>query len=277
MNTDGIIRRIARPAKTECPAKDELAGGSRTLLGFLKSPPRRNPASGCNPATFPQANLGFQPQARVAVSSGNLNCKWQLFARVQYPASSPDYSVPRKPIPRVRTRGPAKYFHGREHVRGFLAQLRADAVLERSGTIFLIQGAPGAGKTALLHQCAVEADIDGWHVAKITIQALYEPAVMAWNLGERYPFRRQLNSTLDASVVAKATTTELAGAAAAPQVLKDLTPDTGLLLLLGACRALANHSGVVADFRPFRQRKPWLRREFPLNQANRGSCKPEIA
>ena len=97
--TDGIIRRIARPAKTECPAKDEVAGGSRTLLGFLNSPPRRNPASGCNLATFPQANLGFQPQARVAVSSGNLNCSGSFSHACNILPPPPITVCPTSPFP----------------------------------------------------------------------------------------------------------------------------------------------------------------------------------
>ena len=107
----------------------------------------------------------------------------------------------------------------------------------------MIQGPPGAGKTALLHQCAVEADIDGWHVAKINNQALYEPAVMAQNLGEPYITRKERVTTLDAKVVARATTTEMAGAAAVPQVLKALTPDTGLLLLLDEAQTIGALTG----------------------------------
>lgn len=145
-----------------------------------------------------------------------------------------------KTIPRVRERGPAKYFHGRENVRTFFAQLRTDAIQDRAGTIFLIQGAPGAGKTALLHQCAVEANLDGWLVAKIYNQALHNPAIMAQNAGEPYIARKERVTTLDAKVIARETTTELAGAAAVPQVLKELTPDTGLLLILDEAQTIGD-------------------------------------
>ena len=147
-------------------------------------------------------------------------------------------AISAKTIPRVRERGLAKYFHGRENVRSFFAQLRADAIQDRAGTIFLIQGAPGAGKTALLHQCAVEANLDGWLVAKIYNQALHNPAIMAQNAGEPYIARKERVTTLDAKVIARETTTEMAGAV--PQVLKELTPDTGLLLLLDEAQTIGD-------------------------------------
>ena len=136
------------------------------------------------------------------------------------------------PFVLVQDRGPAKHFHGREEVRSVLALLRADSIQDRSGTIFLVQGAPGAGKTALLYQCAVEAVKDGWHVARINNHALHAPAVMAQNVGEPYISREEQITKFDAKVVARETTKEKAGAATVPQVLKELASANGLLLVL---------------------------------------------
>jgi len=47
-------------------------------------------------------------------------------------------------------RGPAKYFHGRHRILGNFLKLLKKSVNEKGGSTFLIQGAPGAGKTALL-------------------------------------------------------------------------------------------------------------------------------
>ena len=53
----------------------------------------------------------------------------------------------------VFDRGKAEFFHGRETiVRRF--QKECDRALQtQGGTTLLIEGAPGAGKSALLHEC----------------------------------------------------------------------------------------------------------------------------
>ena len=132
----------------------------------------------------------------------------------------------------VDDRGPAKFFHGREDVLGAVAHKRARARATGGGTTFLIQGAPGAGKTALLHRCAAEAATDGWLVARLEYQALYKPVVLAQNVGEPYVPREERVTTLDAKVIARQTTKEMAGDATVSQVLKAITPNTGLLLTL---------------------------------------------
>ncbi|MCY4158129.1 MAG: ATP-binding protein [Bacteroidetes bacterium] len=74
-------------------------------------------------------------------------------------------------------RGPSKYFHGRTQIlRDFNDFLRL-AMEEKTGTIFLIQGAPGAGKTALLYECKKFAEKREWEIAEIDPPAL-------WNLDE---------------------------------------------------------------------------------------------
>ncbi len=147
------------------------------------------------------------------------------------------------PVVLVRDRGPAQYFHGRESVRSLFEQLRADAIQGRGGTTFLIQGAPGAGKTALLHQCAVEADEDGWQVAEIDLHALYAPTVMAQSMGEPYITREERVTAFDATVISRGITKETVGAATVPRVIKERAPDTGLLLVLDEVQTIRTLAG----------------------------------
>ncbi len=55
----------------------------------------------------------------------------------------------------VEDRGKAKYFHGRKEILGnFKERLELVSAEKKYGTTILIQAAPGAGKTALLMECA---------------------------------------------------------------------------------------------------------------------------
>jgi len=72
-------------------------------------------------------------------------------------------------------RGPAEHFHGRtEIIDTFNSALKAFRK-KKKGTTFLIQGAPGAGKTALLDVLAQHAKKRGWKTAHITPNALWNP------------------------------------------------------------------------------------------------------
>ncbi len=77
--------------------------------------------------------------------------------------------------PNIEDRGEAKYFHGR---KGILADLRERLKWTekdpRKGTTFLIQAAPGAGKSALLYKCAELAEGQGWETLKINTKALWD-------------------------------------------------------------------------------------------------------
>ncbi len=59
-------------------------------------------------------------------------------------------------------RGEAKYFHGREKILGNFKGLMDRAVQAKVGTTVMIQAAPGAGKTALLTECARLARARRW-------------------------------------------------------------------------------------------------------------------
>ena len=83
----------------------------------------------------------------------------------------------------VADRGPAKYFHGRERILSSFETLVEESINMQGGSTFLIQGAPGAGKTALLDQCEKLASSNGWHVAKIKTGALWDKGKMLRALG----------------------------------------------------------------------------------------------
>jgi len=52
----------------------------------------------------------------------------------------------------VAERGPTRYFHGRKRTLGNFDQLIKDSMETKGGSTFLIQGALGAGMTALLEE-----------------------------------------------------------------------------------------------------------------------------
>ena len=84
----------------------------------------------------------------------------------------------------VSDRGTAKYFHGRKKILQDFGALLVYSSKNKSGTIFLIQGAPGAGKTALLDECRKIAGGQGWKTAKIKPPALWDPDELLHYLGK---------------------------------------------------------------------------------------------
>ncbi|MCY4171165.1 MAG: ATP-binding protein [Bacteroidetes bacterium] len=75
----------------------------------------------------------------------------------------------------IEDRGPAEYFHGRtEIINTFNSKLKRYQDKQR-GTTFLIQGAPGAGKTALLDVLSKNAKKNGWKPILINTNTLWSP------------------------------------------------------------------------------------------------------
>jgi len=93
-------------------------------------------------------------------------------------------------------RGEARHFHGRKSILSNFSRVLCHAISKefgRNGTIFLIQGAPGAGKTALLYKCGELAqagsdEVGGqkWSVIEIDKFALYSPASLMEQAGQIY-------------------------------------------------------------------------------------------
>ncbi len=84
----------------------------------------------------------------------------------------------------IDDRGKTQYFHGRDNIlNAFRIRLKYAADDRSKGTTFLIQAAPGAGKSALLHECAGVAEKDGWKAAEIPLSALWDVPTLLDALG----------------------------------------------------------------------------------------------
>ncbi len=83
----------------------------------------------------------------------------------------------------VSDRGPTEYFHGRVRILANFDKLVEDSMKPRGASTFLIQGAPGAGKTALLYELGKIAEKRDWKVVKIKTSALWDRAKMLRALG----------------------------------------------------------------------------------------------
>ena len=137
-------------------------------------------------------------------------------------------------------RGPAKYFHGREEIIDTFSSVLEFSREENEGTTFLIQGAPGAGKTALLDVLSRQAKSNGWEIADITIKNLYSPVSMAQSLGEAYVLNSEAALKVGITFIEGGLVESVAGHASSEEILKRLAPETGLILVLDEAQYLRN-------------------------------------
>ncbi len=129
----------------------------------------------------------------------------------------------------IPDRGPARYFHGRKKILRNFNELLQYASEKTWGTIFLIQGAPGAGKSALLYECEKLAGSGGWKTSRIHAPALWEVDELRQSLDSK----RKLNIEGGAAKVAIPGIAE-AGVSAElpPQTVKGLLQKGKVPLLL---------------------------------------------
>ena len=111
-----------------------------------------------------------------------------------YPVGSPDALLA------AGDRGAAEFFHGRQNELRQFQKALFDAKRKNGGTTYLVQGPPGAGKTALLHECREWAKRDGWGVAKIYPSALHDRSNLASELGESYVTKKTRRVGIDGQV-----------------------------------------------------------------------------
>ena len=71
-------------------------------------------------------------------------------------------------------RGETPYFHGRSGIINDFKGILSDAHLTGKGTIHLIYGAPGAGKSALVSELESVANAQGWDSVEIDPPALWD-------------------------------------------------------------------------------------------------------
>ncbi len=138
----------------------------------------------------------------------------------------------------LKDRGPAQYFHGRKEIIDSFANTLELYRSEKGGTTYLIQGAPGAGKTALLDVLSNNAKSCGWAVAKIGIKNLFSPAPMAQTLGKSYTIDSEYALKGGIKFLEGGLVESVAGHASPEEVLKHLAPQTGLILLLDEAQRL---------------------------------------
>ncbi len=170
----------------------------------------------------------------------------------------PQVVPPRQLVPiTTRDRGPATFFHGRERVIKAFQKVQVDACASNGGTIFLIQDAPGAGKSALLHECARRAVVDGWRAAEITNDALYDPAALADAVDMPYATKSTVHREagwrvgLSSAVAlfrrgAEGMSSEYAGRALRKVLVAAATPN-GLVLVLDEVQTLGKAVGTPHD------------------------------
>ncbi len=89
----------------------------------------------------------------------------------------------------VSDRGFAKYFHGREEIIKDFNNVLGDFATSNKGTTFLIQGAPGVGKTALLFKFREIAKKKGWKVVNIKANALWNRESLNKYIGVEKPIQ----------------------------------------------------------------------------------------
>ena len=149
--------------------------------------------------TVPKTSV-FYAENRRKIGTGNFHYR-TLFSSVWYISQlrshRPMSKSQKKPIvkPATRERGEARYFHGRVKILDDFKELLGRAKAGNSGTSILIQAAPGAGKTALLHKCAQIARAQRWQTAEIDPDELYDPAELSKSLRLPLPAKRQETKT----------------------------------------------------------------------------------
>jgi len=141
------------------------------------------------------------------------------------------------PIP-IRDRGPSPFFHGRDDIITTFHRVLSDSISLNAGTTFLIQGAPGAGKTALLDVLSNQASSKGWAVAKIGVKDLYTPASMAQSLDKSYTIDKEYAFKGGVKFIEGGIVESVAGHASSEDILKHLAPESGLILMLDEVQRL---------------------------------------
>ena len=141
-------------------------------------------------------------------------------------------------------RGPAKYFHGRVQIRSSFDRLLNKACMGLGGTTFLIQGAPGAGKSALLDVLSKQAQASKWHTVAIYAQALYDPIFMAQQLGVKFPLQIQRYVEADTRLHTTDRISTKPGFLAVTEVLQNAHKSKrGILLVMDEAQTIVNRVG----------------------------------
>ena len=98
--------------------------------------------------------------------------------------------------------GRAEHFHGRADVWRAFKEALKNAQLGSGGTVFLVQGPPGAGKSAILYEFGERVNaMPSWTHCHIDIDALHDSARLARMLGDDSYADRSTTSTKSTTTV----------------------------------------------------------------------------
>ena len=137
-------------------------------------------------------------------------------------------------------RGRAQYFHGRSDIIWYFNAVCRRSLEDQDGTTFLIQGPPGVGKTALLHELSAQAAKEGWLVLRTTRRTFEDPDVLIEALGKAYTSRASAHSFLGGFWAKVKLERENRGYRSVWGVLRSVDlPDQGLLLVLDEAQQLS--------------------------------------
>ncbi len=140
----------------------------------------------------------------------------------------------------IEDRGPAEYFHGRQEITDTFTSALKRYRAKKGGTTFLIQGAPGAGKTALLAVLSEKARGEKWTVATINLKDLHNPASMAQALDKSYNIDKQVALSYGVEFFGRAHVKRIQGSASSEDILRNFAPRRGLILVLDEAQYLGN-------------------------------------
>ena len=149
--------------------------------------------------------------------------------------------------------GRAAHFHGRDALWSGFLDILTSACLTSGGTVVLVQGPSGAGKTAILHEFGDRVNsMRSWAHHHIDIDALHRPARLARMLGDSSYADRRTSSTEGTTTVGgkvvihgqrswhTAETAEHAGLSV-EDLLMQHAANSGLLLTVDEVQDMAVH------------------------------------
>ncbi len=143
----------------------------------------------------------------------------------------------------IEDRGPSEYFHGRQEIIDTFTSALKRYRAKKGGTTFLIKGAPGAGKTALLAVLSEKAQGEKWTVATINLKDLHNPASMAQALDKSYNIDKQVALSYGVEFVGRAHVKRIQGSARSEDILRNFALRRGLILVLDEAQRL----GLIPD------------------------------